>query len=64
MIVREFEKKTTSSQKKFAGKTRATLNPEETDINCPDIYIRKLKTSEFSKFGKLKKHLTVWNQVH
>jgi len=26
---REFEKKTTSSQKKFAGKTGVTLNPEE-----------------------------------
>lgn len=34
------------------------------DINCPNIYVRKVYKTNMSKFGKEKKTDTVWNQAY
>ena len=48
------------------GRVECTISNDdmETDVTYPTIYVRKVVSSDVSKFGKQKKHSIVYNQAH
>lgn len=51
-------------ERKERKENHLNLEEIERDINSPNIYVRKVLSSSFSKFGKKKKNEQVWNQAH